>query len=325
MNAPLLNSDNKEEYVAFVDQIIHAFLPDRNENPELHELVKLYQLHRHSKTCRKYKNEVCKFKFGKFFIKKTLVAEPLPDSMPEEMKVLVLRKRSEILQKVKDYINNFLNPSKVNFFDPSRGVFIEVKSISEVLKELDISVEKYENALKISDDNSAQLHLRWPTDSCFLNNYFDIGLLAREADIEIQPVFNYHKAVTYICSYLSNQEDQCSEAMKQSFKESLEKGAGSYEQTKSVIHAYASKRECSLQEAVYQIIPELWLRKFFQGVLYVNSNIPEKRVRMMLSKKEIAELPEDNTDIYKRNMMNRYMIRPHDALFEQLCYALFIK
>ena len=53
IDAPLLNSDNMEEYVAFVDQIVHVYLPDRNENPELHELVKLYQLHRHSKTCRK--------------------------------------------------------------------------------------------------------------------------------------------------------------------------------------------------------------------------------------------------------------------------------
>ena len=80
------------------------------------------------------------------------------------MKVLVLCKRSEIPQKVKGYTNNFLNPSKVNFFDPSRDDFTEVKSISEVLKELDISVEEYENALKISDDNSFQLHLRRPTD-----------------------------------------------------------------------------------------------------------------------------------------------------------------
>ena len=63
LNAPVLISDNKEEYVAFVDQIVHAFLPDRNENPELHELAKLYQLHRHSKTCRKYKNKVCRFRF----------------------------------------------------------------------------------------------------------------------------------------------------------------------------------------------------------------------------------------------------------------------
>ena len=141
VNALVLNSHNKEEYIAFVDQIVHAFLQDRNKNPELHELVKLYQLHRHSKKCRKYKNEVCRFEFGKFFTKETLVVEPLPENMPKGIKVSVLRKRNEILQKVKDYINNFLNPSKVNFFGPSRDDFTEVKSILEVLKELDIIVK----------------------------------------------------------------------------------------------------------------------------------------------------------------------------------------
>ena len=72
-------------------------------------------------------------------------------------------------------------------------------------------------------------------------------------------------------------------------------------------------------------MPELWLRKVFPAVLYANSNIPEKRVRMVLSKNEIIELPEDSTDIYKRNMVSRYFIRPHDEIFEHLCYALFIK
>ena len=110
-DAPVSTSNNKEEYVAFVDQIVHASLPERNENPELHNLVKLYQLHRHSGTCRKYKNEPCRFKFRKFFSKETLVVE----NIPEEIKVLVLCKRNNILDKVRDYINNFLNPSKMNF------------------------------------------------------------------------------------------------------------------------------------------------------------------------------------------------------------------
>ena len=98
--------------------------------------------------------------------------------MPEEVKVLVLSKRKEILLKVKDYMNDFLNPSKKNFFGPSRDDFTEIKSISEVLKELSISEEEYENVLKISDDNGFQLHLRRPTNSSFVNNYFNIGLLA---------------------------------------------------------------------------------------------------------------------------------------------------
>ena len=91
--APVSTSNNKEKYAAFVDQIIHAFLPKKKIKPELHELVKLHQLHRHSKTCRKYKNKVFRFKIGKFFSKETLVAEPLPESMLEEVQVLVLSKR----------------------------------------------------------------------------------------------------------------------------------------------------------------------------------------------------------------------------------------
>ena len=128
----------------------------------------------------------------------------------EEVKVLDISKRKEILLKVKDYINNFLNPSKTNFFDPSRDDFTEITSTSEVLKELNIIEEEYENALKFFDDNGFQLHIRRPTNSCFVNNYFDIGLLVWEANIDIQPVFNYYKAATYMCSYLSKQEDECS-------------------------------------------------------------------------------------------------------------------
>ena len=49
-NAPALSESTvDDDYVAFVDKIVHAFLPNKNENPDLHELLKLYQLHRHSK------------------------------------------------------------------------------------------------------------------------------------------------------------------------------------------------------------------------------------------------------------------------------------
>ena len=32
VNAPILTSNNKEEYVAFVAQVIHAFLPEKKKN-----------------------------------------------------------------------------------------------------------------------------------------------------------------------------------------------------------------------------------------------------------------------------------------------------
>ena len=46
---------------------------------------------------------------------------------------------------------------------------------------------------------------------------------------------------------------------------------------------------------------------------------------MILSKRELSLLPDDSTDIYKRNMVVRYIIRPPEEVFNQLWYASFIK
>ena len=91
---------------------------------------------------------------------------------------------------------------------------MNLKSVSEVLEEINITEEEYKSALQISDDQDFQLHLKRPTDSGFVSNYFDVGLLAWEAYIDIQSVFNYYKAITCMCSYLSKKKDECSQAMK---------------------------------------------------------------------------------------------------------------
>ena len=83
-----------------------------------------------------------------------------------------------------------------------------MKSVSEILEELNITEEEYMSALQISDDLDFQLHLKRPTDSYFVNNF---------------------QAITYMCSYLSKEEGECSQVMKQAFKEILENAAGYYE------------------------------------------------------------------------------------------------
>ena len=116
--------------------------------------------------------------------------------------------------------------------------------------------------------------------------------------MDIQSVSNYCKAITYMCSYLSKQENECSQTMKETFKQSPENGAGSYGQMKPVAHTYASK---------YSV-----LYKKYQCIKYArhfpNKDVPETRVRIILSKKDILELPKDSGHIYKKNMFNRYLI-----------------
>ena len=121
--------------------------------------------------------------------------------------------------------------------------------------------------------------------------------------MDIQLVFNHYKAITYMCSYLSKQEDACSQA-----KEAIEDNLDNYQQMTSVAPAYSSKKECSVQESVCRFMPELWLRKIFPGVIYANSNLPEKRMKMILNENEITELHDDSTDLYKRNMVDPTLI-----------------
>ena len=73
-------------------------------------------------------------------------------------------------------------------------------------------------------------------------------------------------------------------------------------------YSYASKQECSLQEAVSCLI---FCRNYsiYQHIyIYI-----------------YLKLPEDSTDIHKRNMVNRYQIRPYEDIIYKLCYALFLK
>ena len=257
-NTPTLTKENAKNYVDFIDNIIRADIPDPIAEPELHELVSQYQVHKHSNSCRKYTNVPCRFNYGRFFTDKTIVASPLPESMPDSEKVIILTERSRILKKVKLYIDEYLDPRKSDNSNNS-------KSISEILKELDISEDGYYRVLAISTNQDFELYYRRPPKSCFVNNYFADGLEAWKANLDFQPVFNYYKAVSYMCSYFSKSETESSIAMKKAAEES--ENLNLQERMRKLALAFLSHRQCSLPEAVYQIMPELWLRKCFPGIV----------------------------------------------------------
>ena len=68
-----------------------------------------------------------------------------------------------------------------------------------------------------------------------------------------------------------------------------------YDTMKIFAKAYLSSRECSVQEAVYHILPELKLKRIFPAVCFVNTNLPEERVKVLLFEKEPSKLPDDTS------------------------------
>ena len=64
--APILSEDNIDEYSLFVDSIGKATLPNFKVDPSLFDLVTTYQIHSHSRSCREYKNQACRYHLVSF-------------------------------------------------------------------------------------------------------------------------------------------------------------------------------------------------------------------------------------------------------------------
>ena len=74
-----------------------------------------------------------------------------------------------------------------------------------------VSKDEYNWALSVSADSNSELHLKRAVDSCFINNYFEAGIKGFRANVDLQLVFNQYKCITYVCSYFSKDETECSQ------------------------------------------------------------------------------------------------------------------
>ena len=96
----------------------------------------------------------------------------------------------------------------------------------DVLNYLHIDKSEYNNYFSVASGVDYEIHLKCPPNSCFINNYNPIVLFAWKANMDIQPVFNHHKCVTYFCSYMSKSETHCSETIRVAAKEAKKDNLG---------------------------------------------------------------------------------------------------
>ena len=197
------------------------------------------------------KKNKCRFSHGRFFSDRTIISKPLDPSLDPEGKNEILGSRKNFLEKVKKYIDEELDPAKVNVIDPETEYYKSPLTIDEILLKLDIPNEDYYHALSISVDDDYELHLIRPPNSCLVSNYFDTGLMAWQANIDNQPVFNEYEALAYMCSCFSKSEGKYSFAMKQAPQEAFDTKLDQFNTMKNISKTYTSNLQCSVQEAIY--------------------------------------------------------------------------
>ena len=88
--------------------------------------------------------------------------------------------------------------------------------------------------------------------------------------------------------------------MNQVANEVIEKNMYQHDTMKTISNVYLSNSECSAQKTVYQILKNLKLRIIFPAVYFVNKNLPEERVQVLLSENQLSELTEESPNIFQK-------------------------
>ena len=98
-------------------------------------------------------------------------------------------------------------------------------------------------------------------------------------------MFNHYKCITHVCSYFTKDETECSQAIANAAKEAKNENMNVRDGLRKIGAPFLSTREVSSQECVCRCMPELWLRKVFPQSIFVNTEFPEKRVRVAKGQK----------------------------------------
>ena len=130
-----------------------------------------------------------------------------------------------------------------------------------------------------------------------------------------------------MAAYFSRSESEISEALTLAERDIKHQNINVRDAMKKVACSLISTRHSQYkkQEAVYNILPELWLRKL-SGILLINKNLQENRIRMLQSKEELEVLSDDSTNVFKQNIIDKYMDQPKNGKFvclKNICLAQF--
>ena len=295
-NAPKIGVHSDEEVCNFIDKHMSCALPV--DDPTLCEIVKSVQRHSHSAYCRKKGS--CRFKFPRPPCTNTLLArEPGDDEESEEKQ----SKAQTLLLRVHDVLTDADTPTDI--------------SMEDLLSQAKTNEEEYMDALTYSKKGNNVVLQRTPAEQC-INGYNPTILKAWQANIDVQYILDAYACVMYVAAYMTKSEQAMGELLKQVSKECRDHDIRT--KLKRLGSVFLNNRELSAQEAAYRILSMPMQRKS-RTVLFVNTDPKSERVAVLKPSKDLENKHNDDEDIFQKNIVIRYAVRP-DSL-EGECLASF--
>ncbi|XP_078328660.1 uncharacterized protein LOC144623788 [Crassostrea virginica] len=290
-NAPKYQENSEQEIVDFVDQYLKCELV---ENDDLTGL----QVHKHSQTCKKRSQAVCRFGFPLPPLDKTLILEPLECEVD---------KYKKIYDEIQKKLNEMKNGCNLSYQE----------LLSSVLK---ISEEDYIKCIRSSLRGPKVFLKRKPCDMR-VNSYNSIVLDAWKANIDIQYILDPYACAMYIVSYISKSQRGMSNLLNRAAKEAREGNLDIKRQVRHIGNQFLNSVEVGAQEAAYLVL-QMPLTKASRDVIFINTSPSDDRVILIKTDTELDKLTPNSTDVECSNVVKRYSKRPKQL--ENWCLADYV-
>ena len=281
-HAPKYNKEmDNEAVIEYIDKYISCSLEPREEaKPYIN-----YQVHKHSKTCRKGGRATCRFHYPLPPFERTVILRPNPDKTPEQ--------KDQYIE-----IQRYLDSNAIN----------ENTVLADILMHFDLTYEDYELVVR-SSINNPKVFLKRKPNECRVNMYMSNLLHVWKANIDCQFCLDPYSVVSYIVNYINKENRGLSLNLASVTRECEVEKKSIRETIKKLGNVFLNTSEISVQECVYVLLG-MHLTHQSVDVILLNSATEEKRVKLVKSSIDLQGVQDDSTEIFQDSQYDTYQKRP---------------
>ena len=190
-------------------------------------------------------------------------------------------------------------------------------TLDNILKDLKMDIEMYTNALRISQKGQ-HIILKCDVKDIFINACNRDILALWQGNTDLQYVVDEYSTVMYVCSYMMKGEKALGETLKRVANEC--RNDDLWTQMKKIKKEFLGKRVLGAPESAMRVL-SMWLMKKSRKVVTVNTNMKDERVSLPKPGYRLAQLAEDDEDVFATSIIDRYQCRLHTL--NDMCLAAF--
>ena len=194
----------------------------------------------------------------------------------------------------------------------------EITTLEEMFTKVGISQETYEKAHCALTKRNTVIYKRTVED-CWVNPYNIHLLKAWNGNIDIQPVLDPDSCIMYIVGYITKFEREQGDLLRRAQQEAKEGNNEPLQLLRKLGNIDLNHREISIMEAIYRVTG-MKLKRCSREVLFVPTDPNSVRISKPL---HLINDEMDDEDLWMTNVVDRYIARPKDETFENMCLADF--